>query len=421
MNARFSRFSRITGLTVFLIALAALSLPGCGGKQTGSSTVRFLSMDYDPASSEVQRRVVDEFNPANPDAQVEIEIVHWNDGHQKIQTLLSGRQAPDLAIVGTRWMSEYAQAGLLEDLGGMIEHGLNSGDFIPGVLDTGKVDGTQVGIPVAASVRGLYYNAEMLQKAGVAPPKTWDDLLEAARKIKAANPGVSPIGIQGKEVETDLFYYYFLWGAGGEILGPDGRCALTSPQAREALEFELSLIREGLSQPEPTGYNRENLQDLFKARKIAMVITGPWFAGMLKKDVPDLEFGITEVPGKGGEVVPAVTDTIVMFRSSKNKEAAWKFLESWFRDANRLEWAKASGMLPEKRTVSEMEEMRQDPHRVFFMNALPRGQYVPTHPKWEQMANAVSESIQSAMLGESTPEAALKRACTEVDRIAAAP
>lgn len=408
------------GAAACVFTLAALSLAGCGGSKTGAAnTIRILAMDYDPASSDVQRQVVDAFNKENPDTKVELEIVHWNDGHQKIQTQLSGGQAPDLAIVGTRWMSEYAAEGLLADLGAMDQNGLPSGDFIPGVLETGRIDGKQVGLPVAASVRGLYYNAEMLEKAGVAPPRTWAELLDAARKIKAANPGVAPIGIQGKEVETDLYFYYFLWGAGGEILGPDGKCALTSPAAREALEFELGLIRDGFSEPEPTGYNRENLQDLFKARKVAMTITGPWFAGMLQKDVPDLKFGIAEIPGKAGPVVPAVTDVMVMFESSRNKDLAWKFLAYWYKDENRAAFGKASGMLPEKSTVAALPEMRSDPHRAFFMNALPKGKYLPVHPRWEQMANAVSENVQAAMLGSVPPDAALKKACEEIDRIAA--
>jgi multiple sugar transport system substrate-binding protein len=423
MNVRFSGGAfRRTWLylpSAMVAVLGVLALSGCGGKGGGAkgNVVRFLSMDYDPASSAVQRQIVDEFNKTHPNGKVEIDIVHWNDGHQKLQTLISGNQAPDLAIVGTRWMSEYANANLLADLSGMDQHGLKSAEFIPGVLATGKVNGKQVGLPVAASVRGLYYNADMLAKAGVKPPKTWADLMAAAPKIKAANPGVAPIGIQGKEVETDLYYYYFLWGAGGEILGKDGKCALTSPAAQEALDFELSLIRNGYSEPEPTGYNRENLQDLFKARKIAMVITGPWFAGMLKKDVPDLKFGITEVPGKMSPVVPAVTDTIVMFDASRNKDLAWEFLSFFYQDKNRAAWDKASGMLPEKATVAESPEMRADPSRAFFMKALPQGKYVPTDPRWEQMANAVSESIQAAILGQTPPKAALQKACTQIDAI----
>src|SRR5690606_935783 len=139
----------------------------------------------------------------------------------------------------------------------MDQHGLKTDAFLPGPLDQGRVDGKLLGLPTADSVRGLYYNQEMLDKAGVKPPKTWAELRDAAKKVQAANPGVAGFGVQGKEVETDLYFYYFLWGAGGEILDESGKCALDSPAGMDALTFELGLVNDGLTEKEPTGYNRE--------------------------------------------------------------------------------------------------------------------------------------------------------------------
>ena len=92
--------------------------------------------------------------------------------------------------------------------------------------------------------------------------------------MTAANPGVAAIGIQGKEVETDLYFYYFLWGAGGQIMTPDGKAAIAQPAGVEALNFELDLVKKGFSEAQPTGYSREDLQKLFKAKKLAMTISG---------------------------------------------------------------------------------------------------------------------------------------------------
>lgn len=414
----------------FAFLITAGLMAGCGSPQNeattgngsapgGASTqsVRLLSMDYDPVSSALQKKIVEEFNAQNG-GKVEIDIVNWNDGHQKLQTLISGNQAPDLAIVGTRWMAEYDKAGLLADLGKAAKNGVKTSEFVPGVLKAGRINNKLVGLPVAASVRGLYYNSAMLKKAGVTPPKTWAELEAAAVKIGATHPGVAGFGVQGKEVETDLYFYYFLWGAGGDILGANGKSSLASPAGVQALEFELGLVKKKLAQPQPTGYNREDLQELFKAKKVAMIITGPWFAGMLKKQMPDLDFGVTFIPGKSTSVVPAVADEIVMFKSSKNQELAWKFLEFWYRDANRIAWAKASGMIPEKTTIAKNAEWMKDKHRAFFIAALPKGRYVPTHPNWEQMANAVSNGVQQAMLGQMDSKTALQTASTKVDALA---
>ena len=405
---------------IIMPVLFALALAGCagGGNKTAPNTLKFLSMDYDPVSSARQKTIVEEFNKANPDSKVEIEIVHWNDGHQKIQTLLAGNQAPDLAIVGTRWMAEYASANLLADIESLPKKGLNIAEFTPSLIEASRWKGKLVGIPCAASVRGLYYNEAMFEKAGVHPPETWDDLLRIAPAIQRANPGVNAFGIHGKEVETDLYYYYFLYGASGDILTPDGQAAFNSEAGLEALNFELGLVKDGFSQPQPTGYNREDLQNLFRAGKIAMTISGPWFAGMLKKENPDLTFGVTFIPGKTGPVVPAVEDVLVVFDSCENKDLAAKFLAFWYTDENRLAFAKDSGMLPEKPSVAASSELAADPHRRFFIEALPKGRFTPTHPKWEQMANAVCEEIQSALLGAKTPKEALDKAAERVNAAA---
>ena len=384
--------------------------PSAGG------SIKMLSMDYDTESSKLQQKVVDDFNAQSKDGKVELEIIKWDDGHQKLQTLIAGGQAPDLAVVGVRWMAEYQTAGLLDDFSSAAP-AVKMDEFVPSVLATGKIGETQVGLPVAASVRGLYYNAAMLKKAEVTPPKTWADLEKIAPKIQAANPGVAAFGVQGKEVETDLYFYYFLWGAGGEIL-QDGKAAIASPQGIEALNYELNLVKKGFTQKQPTGYNREDLQNLFKAQKIAMLITGPWFSGMLQKETPNLKFGITAIPGKSGPVVPAVADEIVIFKTCTNKPLASQFLAFWFNDKNRIAWAKASGMIPEKSTVAKSAEMTSDANRAFFINALPKGRYVPTHPEWEQMAKAVSDAVQSAMLGKADAKSALQNAAQKMDSMA---
>lgn len=419
-------------LTLLCTTANVVALAGCNSSSTdnaapapsgatsssGSSggTIKLLSMDYDAVSSKFQQKVVDDFNEQSKDGKVELEIVNWDAGHQKLQTLISGNQAPDLAIVGVRWMAEYEKVGLLEDFSKAAPD-VKTAEFVPGVLDKGKVNDALVGLPVAVSARGLYYNETMLKKAGVAPPKTWADLTAIAPKIQAANPGVRAIGIQGKEVETDLYYYYFLWGAGGDIL-KGGKSAIASPQGIEALNYELGLIKKGFTQPQPTGYNREDLQKLFKAQKIAMLITGPWFAGMLKKEMPELKFGVTYIPGKTGPIVPAVADEIVMFKSASDKALASKFLAFWFNDKNRVEWAKASGMLPEKTTVAKNPELTKDLQRAFFINALPQGRYVPIHPAWEQMANAVSDGVQKAILDKGDAKTVLNEAAQKMDELA---
>jgi multiple sugar transport system substrate-binding protein len=383
-------------------------------------------MEYDQATTDWERKLVEDFNKQSPDVEVAFESVNWDNGHQVLATRLAGNQAPDLANVATIWVPEYVELGKLEPLDGHMTPEFTA-QFIekPAVLEAGsRYQGKLYGLPIAVSVRALYYNEEILRKAGATPPKTWDDLLAAGRKIKAAYAGqkVYPIGIQGKEVETDVYWVYFLWNNGGSILDDSGRAALNRPEAVEALQFEMDLVhKEKLSEPEPTGYTRENLQDLFKAGQLGMLMTGPWFHGMLDKQAPQLKYGITKIPGHKSSVSLAVTDSLVMFNTSANKEAAWKFVRYFYDPARRLAFDRVSGMLPETKSVAQSPELLKDPRIHAFLDILPQGRFEPLHKDWTKISDIVREAVQEALLQRKTPKQALDDAARRIDGITATP
>jgi multiple sugar transport system substrate-binding protein len=426
---------------VWLAAALTLMLVGCareepsgsasmpGGPQatsgSGKTRVSFLAMEYDTRTTDWERKLVDAFNQQSPDVEVALETVSWDNGHQLLATRLAGNQAPDLANVATIWIPEYVGLGKLEPLEPWMTPEFTQ-QFLdePPVLEAGsRYQGKLYGLPIAVSVRALYYNEEILERAGASPPRTWEELLTAGRKIKAAYAGqkVYPIGIQGKEVETDVYWIYFLWNNGGTILDERDRAALNRPEGVEALQFMVDLVhREGLSQPEPTGYNRENLQDLFKAGKLGMVMTGPWFRGMLDREAPNLRYGVTPLPRHRDAVSLAVTDSLVMFNTSPNKEAAWKFVRYFYDPARRLDFARVSGMLPESKSVAQSPELLRNEKIRAFLEILPQGRFEPLHNDWQKISDVVREAVQEALLQRKTPRQALDDAARRINRITGA-
>ena len=228
------------------------------------------------------------------------------------------------------------------------------------------------------------------------------------------------LGIQAAKVETDVYFYYFLWGNGGEILGPDGKCALNSPQGVAALQFMLDLVKEGCSEPDPTAYNREGLQELFQAGRLGMMITGPWFWGMLKEKAPGLEYGIAPIPGATTQATMAVTDNLVLFKDSRSKAAAMTFMRFFFDRDRQVAWDQSEGMLPGLKAVAEADFVTQSPDWSAFMELLPTGKFVPLHPKWKEIADQITASLQAAHTGELTAQQALDQAKGECDAILAA-
>ena len=143
------------------------------------------------------------------------------------------------------------------------------GRFIETFLTPSVMDGKVYGLPIAASARAMYYNKDVFAKAGInEPPATWADLKTAAEKIKARRRRRLPFGLQGKEIETDVYFYYGMWSYGGEIV-KDGKSGLDQQGRDRRGQALQGLHRSGLTQPGVTSNSREDVQNLFKQGKVA--------------------------------------------------------------------------------------------------------------------------------------------------------
>jgi multiple sugar transport system substrate-binding protein len=287
------------------------------------------------------------------------------------------------------------------------------GRFIESLFNYAKVGGKVYGLPIAASARALYYNKDLFTKAGLPNgPKTWSDVEEAAKKIKDA--GSYGFGLQGKEIETDTYWYYALWSFGGEIV-QDCKATFNSDAGVKALSEYKKLIDEGLTQPGVTSYSREDVQNLFKQGRVGTVITAPFLINQLKSDAPNLQYGITAIPSDSGNLSMVVTDTIVMFKNSKAKKAAWKFLDYLFTPEPRITFTKGEGFLPTTKSEGEDTYFTQNERLQVFVKLLSTGKFLPLVSGYDAMSDAVSRALQGVYLGKAQPVEALKQAAQEAD------
>ncbi len=276
---------------------------------------------------------------------------------------------------------------------------------------------TATSSPMSASMaRAMYYNKALLQKAGVAsPPQTWEELEAAARKVKALGDGSYDLAIQGKEIETDAYWYYALWTHGGELV-QGGKSGIASDAGVKAATLYKRLIDEGLSQPDPTGYNRQDVERLFKQGKAAVVLSGPWLRGQIKTEAPGLDYAIAPIPQGTAKATYGVTDSIMVFKSSKAKQEAWKFLsDTAFSEKWRREFTLKEGFLPVTKAEAADPHFVNDPQLKTLTDLLPVAKFAPLIPNWEQMADTTAGALQRIYLGQAQPEAALKEAAATID------
>ena len=424
------------GVAVVLVGLALATLPtpraGCarslGGqsvpaprpREPAKATIRFLAMEYDSQTRPYMERLERDFEAAHPEIDVSIEVVGWHEGWDEISSRIDRGETPDLMNITNLWLAELADGGVLEALDDCVTQEFRD-RFLRTALRGAEYGGRLYGLPIAMSARALYCNAGLLRAAGERPPSTWDDLVRVAGKVGDPTEGISGIGIQGGRLETDIYFYYFLWGNGGEILSADGRQArFSSPEGVEALQFMCDLVHKyQVAEPNPIAYDREGLQDLFRAGRLAMTITGPWFSRWLHDYTPELEYLVAPIPGRKTHTTAVMVDLIVMAGKSRNKRAAWEFVEFFYQPERRREWAETFGMLPELNSVAESEYVTSNPERAVFVELARGGKTLPLHRRWQDVADEVAAAVREALDGERSPADALNSAAGRVNAILA--
>jgi len=386
------------------------------GNAAEAGTVRVTIAEYSKGTGPYFEAAAKAFEAANPGTKIQIEVVPWDNLQQKLTTDISAGANSDLSIIGTRWLLDYVRQGVVAPLDSYVTPEFK-GRFIETFLTPSVLDGKVYGLPIAASARAVYYNKDVFAKAGYDTlPATWAEFKTAAEKIKASGSGVFPFGLQGKEIETDVYYYYGLWSEGGEII-KDGKSGLDSPAAIEAAKLYKSFIDGGLTQPGVTSYNREDVQNLFKQGKVATVITAPFLSGQIKKEAPNLNYGVAAIPAgpSGDHGTYGVTDSIVLFANSKVKDEAWKFLDFLFTTDQRVAFDKVEGFLPVNAEEAKNPLFADNADLKVFASLLPKARFAPVIPGWEDIAQTTSNAIQKIYLGQGEIEPTLKEAAAKVN------
>jgi multiple sugar transport system substrate-binding protein len=399
------------------ILFGAAALTFAIASAEAKTQLRVVVAYYSAATQGIFEGMAKDFNAAHPDVDVKIEVVQWDNLEQQLTTDIAGGTAPDIAMIGTRWLVDFVKNDIAEPLDSYVTPEFK-GRFIESFMGPSTINGKLYALPVAASARAMYYNKDLLTKAGInGPPENWDTLVVDAKKIKALGNDIYGFALQGKEIETDAYWYYSLWTHGGELI-EDGKSGIASPPSIEALAFYRSLIDQGLTEPDPTGYNRQDIERLFKQGRVGMILTDPWLRGQMKTDAPNINYGIAAIPAGSRKATYGVTDDLMVFKSSQQKKVAWQFLtETAFSPKWRIEFTTKEGFLPVTKVEAEQPQFTNDPQLKAFIDMLPFAHFAPPIPNWEQMADTTIRALQKVYTGQAKPDAALKEAAASIDAL----
>ncbi|HWK89573.1 MAG TPA: extracellular solute-binding protein, partial [Longimicrobium sp.] len=326
---------------------------------------------------------------------------------------------PDVAQLGNTWVPELHALGALEPLGALAAGPASTAPrekFFPGIWETNVVDGEVYGVPWYVDTRVLFYRPDLLGQAGFPnPPRTWEEWRAGLRALKARmGPDRWPVLMPTNEWPQPVILGM---QSGAPLLRDGGRWGwFRDPRFRRGFEFYVSLFREGLA-PAVSASEISNRYQEFAQGNIAMVITGPWEIGEFTTRVPaGIPWATAPLPGPDGPGSSlAGGASLVLFRASRKKDAAWKFVEFLSRPEQQVRFYRLTGDLPARRSAWRDTTLSANRYARAFREQLDRVVPLPQVPESEQIVNKVFEQGERAARGQATVDQALTALDRSVD------
>ena len=358
--------------------------------------------------------VIEAFEKENPGVKIHNEQLTWNNGLDKIVVAMANNRAPDICEMGSTWMGKFMAEGALLDV--TDEFSPLKDKYI--MWEPAQMNGRLYGMPWLAGTRVMFYNKDLFIKAGLdpeKPPVTWDEFLEACKKIHDPKNGVFGFGMNAGE--GHILYKKFLpfgWGNGARVLDENGNFVFDSKEMREALEFYLKLKEYSFCE------KQDLLNDAFKKGKLGFEISGSWIFARLPIEAPNLNFGTCLVPKpsyeKGFSTSFMGGEILVLFKSCKNKELATKFIKYLTRSENALLITKEAWTSFPANVGAFSDPAFSDPKTQVFFEQMKTGIHPPVHRFWIELETIINNAVEKAMYGESI-DMVMKEARAEYERI----
>lgn len=363
------------------------------------------------------RAMTEAFTKANPDVKVNLEFVPY-EGLRDKTILAQGASGGtyDVVLFDVIWPAEYAKSKILLDISSRITDDMRQG-VLPGAWSTVQYDGKYYGMPWILDTKYLFYNKDILQKAGISgPPKTWDELAEQAKIIKDKGLVQSPIAWSWAQTEAVICDYTTLVSAYGGSFLDQGKPVFDRGGALNALNYMVSSYTSGVSNPNSKEFLEEDVRRVFQNGDAAFALNWTYMFNMAN-DPKDSKVagkvGVVPAPGVAGtSEISAMNGSMGLgvTASSKHPDEAWKFVT--YMTSQPIQNAYARLSLPiwsssyDDPAVTKGQEEMISAAKLALAAMYPR----PAIPEYQQLSIALQQAIQQALLRQETLENALKTA-----------
>lgn len=423
---------------VAVVACAAAALTGCSaGGGSGDKVIKVAYQKFGTFTQmdDQMKLVKKEYEAAHKGSTVKLIPIQAaeNDYYTKLSLMnRSASTAPDVLYEDTFLIKSDAAAGYLAPLDSYAAKWKDWSQFPANAKQAGQgEDGKLYGISMGTDTRALWYNKDLLKKAGVTvpwKPTSWKDVLDAAKKVKASEPGVIPLNVySGKasgEGSTMQGFEMLLYGTKDTLYNTDSKKWVSGSKGfTDSLQFVKDVYQGNLGPTPEQALDTNignNIADTWLPQgKLAIDLDGSWMSGNWLKSgaAPWADWnkvmGTAAMPTQDG-AKPGSTSmsggwTLAVGSKSMNKDAAWDFVKLALNQKNSLNYDITDSQIPVRTDVStDPKYTSSNPTAGFFSDLVKVTHFRPATSDYPKVSNAIQVAMESVMTGQQSPEAAAK-------------
>lgn len=397
-----------------LVALALL-LSGCSAAQDGPTEITFWDNNGGPGRTPIYQELIKRFEAANPDIKIAYVGVPSSSVQQKYDTAIAGGSTPDVGGVTTSYLAHLVGQDALEPADDRLESGALKGKLLPGLLETVRQtapDGKLYAVPASGNMDIIWYRSDRFEERKIAQPSTWDDLTKAAAQL--TNPAANQYGFTIRGGAGSVFqllaeaYSY----SGVEKFYDGGRSTVNDARNAELVRKVAELYKKATPEADVNNSYTQMVAQ-FTGGTVAMMHHNLGStADVMKALGPERVSAMPLPKGPSGKrtVVPNPTDGFAVFKGSKNREAAWKFVEFLTSAESNGYWNEKVGQIPANTDVRGAEWIQKNPAVKMALGVLedPATVLVPAPvylPEYSSITKTDTEPLyQKVLLGQMSAQ-----------------
>lgn len=404
-------------LMALMVALiVSLNAKGQQGKEVTTESekteITYFTFSAAPDHLDHLDEMIAIFEEKNKDIKINVETAGWDDYFNKLQVNIAGGIAPDVFELNYENFVTYAAKGALYNLNELADKdsSFSKDVYYPRSYDSFNYKNVQYGLPETFSTVVLYYNKDLFDAAGISYPEedwTWDDAIEAAKKIR--DPGNDVWGLYSG-VQFWEFYKKIAQN-GGSVYDENGNIVIDSSQNIEALQTMLDIQNKYGIMPTNAQMGGVSDGDLFVSGKLGMLVSGIWMFGAFGE--AEFNWDIEVEPGMSTKATHFFANTLAISSSSEKADAAWKWAKFFSSSEESARMRIRTGWelptIQDETIIEAYLALGKPENRQAVFNSLKYSIVPPVIERQNELQDGIGGYLAEALFMEITAEEALKQ------------